>query len=184
MSLAEVLTHRKSSYRYGRMSTEDLGTLLSWAAGPQRMVRDHQFSMAPSAGGLPSLDMYVIARDISGVRQGVHRYSQGTLSLLLQGDPAPALRSALLQPEFADRAAAVVVIVARLDTTLVKYPVRHYRTLHVDAGILVQNLYLVSTALDLAGCAIAGYDDAVVTDLLSLDETAFPAMLFAVGRQI
>jgi SagB-type dehydrogenase family enzyme len=184
MPLPEALTRRRSGYRYGPMSLADLGTLLGWAAGPQRVVRGHQLTMAPSAGGLPSLDVYVIAREVSGVHAGIHHYARtnGTLSALLHGDPSPALRSVLIQPEFADRVAAMLVVVARLDTTLVKYPVRHYRTLHVDAGILVQNLYLVSTALGLTGCAVAGYDDAAVTSLLSLDDTAFPAMLFAVGR--
>src|SRR5262245_24436278 len=66
MSLVEALTQRRSTYRYGPMSSDDLGTLLGWAAGPQRIARSHQFSMAPSAGGLPSLDLYVIAHDVAG----------------------------------------------------------------------------------------------------------------------
>jgi SagB-type dehydrogenase family enzyme len=183
MALADALASRRSAYKYGPMSSEDLGSLLRWAAGPQRTVRGHQFTMAPSAGGLRSLDVYVITREVTDVPQGVHRYSEGALSTLLEGNPTQALRSVLLQPEFADRAAAVLAIVARLDTTLTKYPIRHYRTLHVDAGILTQNLYLVATALGLACCAVAGFHDAATTELLGLDRMAFPALLFTVGTQ-
>nr|WP_042191090.1 SagB family peptide dehydrogenase [Kibdelosporangium sp. MJ126-NF4]CEL19838.1 TOMM biosynthesis dehydrogenase (protein B) [Kibdelosporangium sp. MJ126-NF4] len=182
-SLAEALARRRSSYRYSSMSTQDMATLLGWAVGPQRAVRDHRFNMAPSAGGLPSLDIYAIVRDVSGAPAGVHRYDrgEGTLSLMWRGDPTSALRSALVQPEFADRAALVLAVVARLDVTLAKYPIRHYRTLHVDAGIVAQNLYLVAASAGLGCCAVAGFDDAMVTELLGLDETAFPVLLFTAG---
>ncbi|ONI75208.1 hypothetical protein ALI144C_41455 [Actinosynnema sp. ALI-1.44] len=184
-SLADALTRRRSAYSYGAgpLSTQDIAHLLGWAAGPQRVTRGHRFNMAPSAGGLPSLDIYAIARDVAGVPAGVHRYdrSAGTLSALRLGDPTRALRSVLVQPEFATRAAVVLAVVARLDVTLAKYPIRHYRTVHVDAGILAQNLYLVAASAGIACCAVAGFDDAAVTELLGLDETAFPAVLFTAG---
>lgn len=182
-SLADALTRRRSSYVYGAMCAQDMATLLGWASGPQRVARGHRFNMAPSAGGLPSLDLYAITRDVTDVPAGVHRYDRtgGTLTTLRHGDPTPALRSVLVQPEFADRAAVVVAVTARLDVSLAKYPIRHYRTLHVDAGILAQNLYLVAAAAGIACCAIAGFDDAAVTELLGLDGSAFPALLFAAG---
>ena len=183
--LAEALTRRRSAYTYGTdpLSAEDTATLLGWATGPQREERGHQFTMAPSAGGLPSLDLYAIVRTVADVPAGVHRYHriEGTLSTLWQGDPTRALRSVLLQPEFADRAAVVFAVVARLDVTVAKYPIRHYRTLHVDAGILTQNLYLVAASAGIACCAVAGFDDAAVTELLRLDDSAFPVLLFTAG---
>ncbi|ALG08519.1 SagB family peptide dehydrogenase [Kibdelosporangium phytohabitans] len=185
LGLGDALTRRRSAYDYGTgsLSTQDIATLLGWAAGPQRLAGGHQFSMAPSAGGLPSLDVYAIVRDVADVPAGVHRYDRlkGTLSALRLGDPTPALRSVLGQPEFADRAAVVLAVVARLDVTLAKYPIRHYRTLHVDSGIMTQNLYLVAASAGIACCAVAGFDDAAVTELLELGESAFPTLLFTAG---
>ncbi len=87
----------------------------------------------------------------------------------------------------------MILLVARLDTTLVKYPIRHYRTLHVDAGIALQNLYLVATALELAACAVTAFavtafavtafDDYAVTQLLELPDSMFPTVVFPFGRR-
>lgn len=76
-----------------------------------------------------------------------------------------------------------VLVVARLDTTLTKYSIRHYRTLHIDSGIALQNLYLVATALELAGCAVTGFDDHALAQLLRLPDTMFPTALFPFGRR-
>jgi SagB-type dehydrogenase family enzyme len=75
-----------------------------------------------------------------------------------------------------------LALVARLDTTLGRYPVRHYRTLHVDTGIAAENLYLVATALGLACCAVSGFHDTALTELLRLPSGRFPVLLFPVGH--
>jgi SagB-type dehydrogenase family enzyme len=186
--LADVLHSRRSSYRFATAAPTalELSTVLRWALGPQRTVRlpdgaEHAMRMAPSAGGLPSLATFVASRPGGEIPGGVHRVEGGTLTALWSGDPRAALASVLAQPEFADRAPLVLVLVARLDTTLTKYPVRHYRTLHVDAGIAVQNLYLVAAALGLNCCAVTGFDDGGVAGLLRLPDTMFPVVLFPLG---
>ena len=86
-----------------------------------------------------------------------------------------------MQPQFAARASVFVVLAGRLDKTLVKYTERHYRTLHVDAGIAAQNLYLVSTALELAGCAVSGFYDDHIANLVGLPDDSVPLLAFALG---
>ncbi|WP_322762900.1 SagB family peptide dehydrogenase [Frankia sp. Cr2] len=151
---------------------------------------EHRLRMAPSAGGLPSSAVYVATKpggDIPGgdIPGGVFRYEADghCLETLWSGDPTAALRSVLVQPEFAERAPMMLFLVARLDTTLVKYPIRHYRTLHVDAGIALQNLYLVATALELAACAVTAFADHAVTQLLGLPDSMFPTVVFPFGRR-
>lgn len=190
--LTDALWRRRSSYSFDRrpLDLTDLSTLLRLAAGPQRRVRlsngtEHVAGMAPSAGGLPSIDLYAVVRAGHPIPAGVHRYDPMAqdLQTVRTGDPDRALRSTLVQPEFADRAPVVLALAARLDATLGKYPIRHYRTLHVDAGILAQNLYLTVTALDLACCAVAGFRDQALNEVLRLSDHAFGLLLFPVGHR-
>lgn len=190
--LTDALRRRRSGYSFDRrpLDAPDLSTLLRLAAGPQRRVRlpdgtEHVAGMAPSAGGLPSIDLYAVVRAGHVIPAGVHRYDPTAQDLrtVRAGDPVRALRSVLVQPEFAERAPVVLALAARLDATLYKYPIRHYRTLHVDAGIVAQNLYLTATALDLACCAVAGYHDRALTELLGLPDHALGLLLFPVGHR-
>lgn len=196
-TLAQTLAGRRSSYAFG-VAQPPLGilsALLHGALGAQRVVRlpdgsEHEMGRAPSAGGLPSIQAYVVARGPGEVPTGVHRVEvrgveergeRPRLDGVRLGDPTAFLAHALDQPELATRATLLVVLVARLDTTLVKYPARHYRTLHVDAGVALQNLSLVATALGLPCCAVMGYDDAAFAALLDLPETSFATVLLATG---
>ncbi|MGQ0777788.1 MAG: nitroreductase family protein [Pseudonocardiales bacterium] len=121
--LGQIIATRSSRYRFDATppSAADLSSLLRWSLGPQRTVRlpggaEHRMCMAPSAGGLPSLSVYV------GFRPG-------------------------------------------------------------GEGIALQNLYLVATALELAGCAVTGFDDHALAQLLRLPDTMFPTVLFPFGRR-
>ena len=191
MRLTDCLWQRRSVYDYdpAPMASVHLGSLLRFAVGqgPSRGgegAAGPRLGLAPSAGGLRSLDAYVVAWRVDGVTAGVHRYDREGHGLVpvRDGDVKPDLADALLQPEFADRPAACVVLVGRLDRTVGKYSARHYTTLHVDAGIAVQNLYLVATALGLGGCAILGFRSGRLEALLRLPRTALPLIAFAVGR--
>ncbi|TFE32575.1 SagB/ThcOx family dehydrogenase [Frankia sp. B2] len=192
VEFGQVLAARRSWYRFDAEAptAENVSSLLRWAVGPQRDVRlpdgsQHRMWMAPSAGGLHSLSIYLVIARGAQLPGGVFRYDaeDHCLQTLRSGEPTAALRSVLVQPEFAERAPMAVVVVARLDTTLVKYPARHYRTLHLDAGIAVQNIYLVAAALGLAGCAVTAFDDQALAELLRLPDTMFPTVVFPVGRQ-
>lgn len=204
--LDEVLAARRSSYRYGAapVALTDLAALLRAALGVQRTVRlpDGQaraLSVAPSAGGLPSLAAYVVVRgpgvggssagpEPGSVPDGVYRAELRTdepsLVPVRVGDATAFLTRALDQPELAERAAVVVALVARLDTTLGRYPARHYRTLHLDAGVALGHLYLATTALGLPGVAVMGYDDTAFDALLDLPEDQLTAVLFAAGSPV
>ena len=189
--LADVLHARRARYDFtgATLDARDLGALLHLALGPGRRVTAPDGSVrdlgpAPSAGGLPSLDAYVVLhRAAAPVPAGVHRYARGEHALVpvRVGDPVAGLRATYLQPEFATRPAASVLLVGRLDRTLPRYGLRHYTTLHVDAGIALQNLWLVATALGLAGCAVSGIRSDPASALLALPAHGVPLVAFAVG---
>lgn len=189
--LVATLARRHSSYSYSGedMSLSTLSALLRFSMGVQRFVpaygvEEYPLSMAPSAGGLDILRAYAVVRRVEDIEPGVYRYEPVSHELveLSDDDPGPALSTVYLQEEFAWEAAATVAITARLDVAFDSYPLRHYRTLHVDTGVAVQNLYLVGTALGLACCAVAGFDDTSLGTLLGLPENEIPTMLFAAGH--
>ncbi|ACU95999.1 SagB family peptide dehydrogenase [Saccharomonospora viridis] len=189
--LVATLARRHSSYEYSDedLTLSALSALLRFSMGVQRFVpaygvEEYPLSMAPSAGGLDILRAYAVVRRVAGLDQGVYRYEPVSHELvqLTETDPGPELEQVYLQDEFAWHAAATVAITARLDVAFGTYPLRHYRTLHVDSGVAVQNLYLVNTALGLAGCAVAGFDDAALSTMLGLPEHEIPTMLFATGH--
>lgn len=197
VDLTATVDARRSSYRFApeQPTLPDLAALLGTALGPGRTVRTpagaRTLTRSPSAGGLPSLEAYVVARGPGLLAAGVHRADLGAgseagtggpaLVPVRLGDPTAFLAAALDQPEFATRATAVVALVASLDATLGKYPPRHYRTLHLDAGVALGHLWLAATALELPACAVMGFDDTALDALLGLGPGRFTAVLLALS---
>ncbi|MEU4805278.1 nitroreductase family protein [Actinosynnema sp. NPDC023587] len=173
MTLAAALLSRRSRYSYGPLSRRHLGSLLRYAVGVQRRVPPHVLGTNPTAGGLPSLRVHVV---LDG---DVHEYLREQHALCPTG--TADLTGVFAQDEFARRARAVIVLTGRVGPGLAKYGPRHYRTVHLDAGVAVQNLYLVSTALGLSCCAVAGFADDAVKALVRGGEGDVPLALFVVG---
>ncbi|WP_170946091.1 SagB family peptide dehydrogenase [Rhodococcus sp. 14-2483-1-2] len=187
-----ALVHaRRSRYDFdpsGELSVDSVGTLLGTALGLGRRIeaygdREYPLSVAPTAGGLRTRDTFLFATRIAGIRPGIYRYDMAdhSLQLVSEVDPAVALAELYAQTEFAALPAASLALTARLDVALAKYPPRHYRTVHVDAGIGVQNLYLTATAMGMACCAVSGFSDPAAESVLGLDAAAIVTMLVAVG---
>lgn len=189
MPLRTALRDRRSHYRFADMDALRLSTLLRSAAGPGRTTerpdgRPHTFRMNPTAGGLDSIDLHlVVLRGTGEIGPGTYLFDphRHVLSRTGTGPCVDPLESCLVQPQFARRAPFVVILVGRLDRTLINYSERHYRTLHIDAGIAAQNLYLVATALESACCAISGFYDEELSHLLRLDRLSVPLLAFALG---
>lgn len=173
--LGRVLARRRSAYAFG--GAPDLRHLAA--------LLHHGVGSAPRAGALPSLAAYVVTRGLDGLPGGVHladlRPPAPGLVRVRSGDPTAYVADALDQPPFAARVPLWVALVADLEVSLRRYPPRHYRTLHVDAGAALQTLLLVATALDLPVCPVMGYDDRAWARLLDLDEHRLVTVLVAVG---
>ncbi|MBW7883909.1 MAG: SagB/ThcOx family dehydrogenase, partial [Caldilineaceae bacterium] len=66
-------------------------------------------------------------------------------------------------------AAAVFLISGYYERLRWKYGERAFRYMCMDVGFLAQNIYLVGEALKLGVCAIAGFVDDAVEDLLGIN---------------
>lgn len=78
----------------------------------------------------------------------------------------------------------VCIMTCNMKRVLWKYGNRAYRFVHVDTGVLTQNMNLVGTALDLNVCPVAAYYDDSVHDLLQIDgKNEFVSLLFTLGHK-
>ena len=191
LALSEALRQRRSAYAFASRPVKlaALGALLAWSVGKARTVtlpggETRSLPYAPTAGGLPSLDVFAVVRSVESLAPGVYRYAfeEHALGAVSTGDPTSLLALAYVQAEFAERAPLTIALVARLELALATYPMRHYRTLHMDAGVAGQTIALVATALGLGSCLVAGYRDDIVSDMLTLDASSLPMLLVAAGH--
>lgn len=175
--LHSILTRRRSTYSFGgtQPSPTDLSTLLLLGVGT-----------APRAGGLPSVVPHLVVRGPGELPPGAYRVNLRlplpSLETVREGDPTTYIAASLDQPPFASRAPVWLALGIDLDATLCRYPPRHYRTLHLDAGAALQNVLLVATALELTVCPVMGYDDRAWGSLLDLPDDVYLAGLVALGE--
>ena len=86
--------------------------------------------------------------------------------------------------EFIAYAPVICIMTCNMKRVLWKYGERSYRFVHVDTGVLAQNMFLVGTALNLNVCPIAAFYDDKVNDLLQIDgKEEFASLLFSLGHK-
>lgn len=174
--LAVVLRKRRSSYSFGT-AQPTLGQLASLLL--------EGIGTAPRAGGLASVVPHLVVRAPGDLSAGIHRVESRLplphVAPVRTGDPTAYVAGSIDQPPFATRVPVWVALALAPGGAAGRYPARHYRTLHLDAGVAMQNLLLVATALGLAACPVMGYDDAAWSLLLDLPPDGLLAGLVALG---
>lgn len=170
--LMTLIRARRSCRDFARraMRLEDLATLLGGAYGVTRRgaIDDRA---APSAGGLYPLEIYVAARAVDGLADGVYHYNVRGHSLGFIGDAcAPGeLGRILLGQDFLEQANVLMFISAVFARTQRKYGPRGYRYALLEAGHVAQNLCLLATERGLGGLCVGGFYDRRLNRLLQLD---------------
>lgn len=140
----------------------------------------------PSPGGLYPLELYLIARRIEGIEQGIYHYHGQTHSVgqVRAGLPPPGVESWIFMDQpYAASGAASLVITCMFGRSLKKYRDRGYRYALIEAGHVGQNIALLCSALGLGCCPLGGFFDDEVGDLLKLDgEQEAPLYALSLGR--
>lgn len=190
VSLDEALLGRASARGFapGPIALADLAKVLQCAQGVTRDNADsaypRPFRTVPSGGALYPLEVYVWARHVDGLREGLYHYDPTAHDLAALDGPvsgpsvgdAPGtgtsgqdLTRSFVQPELAGSAAAAVLVSAVFFRSVFKYGDRGYRFVLLEAGHLVQNALLAALGRGLAGVPIGGYLDREVDRALNLD---------------
>ena len=191
-TLEQAIVGRSSHYEFASrsLSLSDLGGLLHLGAGTKRLAEAPlgtvPVRMAPSAGSLQPVNLYVAARRVEGVEAALYHYHpvRHALELARPGDPGPAFASCFMQ-EFVAASPVVLVLTCSLDRVVWHYGPRAYRSAHLDAGVLAQNLMLAATGLGLASCAVFGFYDELLDAVLGADgHDEFTALALALGHPV
>jgi SagB-type dehydrogenase family enzyme len=192
-SLEEALAGRRSvrAYTDTALTLEEISQLL-WAAygvtmpveqGPEFLRGG--LRTAPSAGARYPLEVYLVARAVTGLDPGVYRYESGEHRLLALSieDRWQALSDAgFNQPHF-ETAAAAIVYSAVYGRTTEAYGTRGAeRYVCMDLGHSAENVYLQAYALGIGTCAIGAFDDDALKQAVDMSAEEVPLYIMPLGK--
>jgi SagB-type dehydrogenase family enzyme len=136
---------------------------------------------APSAGALYPLGVYAATSHM----RGLYRFVPVTHSLevISECNAFAAIAGANVQQHTLLRASAVIVITGIFHWTCLRYGLRGYRYVLLEAGHVAQNVLLSAAALGLAAIPIGSFADSEIDRLIGLDgEDESALLLIAIGN--
>jgi SagB-type dehydrogenase family enzyme len=177
-SFTDVLLTRRTSRRYSSLpvTLRELSTILGFAAGVQQwaMTPDGEVALktSPSGGARHSIECYVIARAIDGLRPGIYHYRPDRHFLERIGRAVPIERMLKYVPgsEYFASASAMVFFTSMFEREIWRYPyARAYRATIAEAGHVCQTFLLMATSLGLASYCVMGIADSLIEADLGID---------------
>jgi SagB-type dehydrogenase family enzyme len=136
---------------------------------------------SPSGGARHPIDVYLLARHVTGVAAGLYRYDGIEHALVSIGPAAARNRSYLPRQYWYEDAAAIVFFCAAFEKTRRRYGYpRAYRAVLLEAGHLCQTFCLTATALGLAPFSTLALDDRRIESDLGIDGIS-RAVVYAAG---
>lgn len=170
-SFLNVLRNRSSTriFSHNPISLKKISALLFYTAGlrtNQSLYNLHRFY--PSAGARYPLETYIVSLN-SEIAPGLYHYYLKSHSLEELIRFKRFDRSHYFNHPWISKAGIIIILTAVFKRTTVKYGNRGYRHIMVEAGQLGQNFYLVSSALNIGCCAVAGFVDKKLNRLLDID---------------
>ena len=174
---------------YCSASLGQLSTLLQHACGITGFVAAYNFTRLPlrsfpSHGGLQAPEIYLSAQAVDGLSAGIYHYHviDHVLESLNPGNHRQKLCTLAFNERHVESSAVVFLITGYYERLRWKYGERAYRFMCIDAGFLGENLYLVAEALELGACAISGFAQDGVEELLGIDgKEEMALMLLTIG---
>ena len=171
-----VVLERRTWRRFAStpMTLQALATLLGVACGIRFWVdvkRIGRFALKtyPSGGAQHPLEVYVVARNVRALPQGVYRYAADghRLERVKRAATRRRIERYLPTQEWYANASVLFLITAVVPRTQWKYRFpRAYKVVLAEAGHLCQNICLTATWLGLAPfCTMAFADSAIERDL-------------------
>ncbi len=186
-----TLINRKSADNppKGVVDLDRISKIMFFSAGISRIEKKSSLAKRtyPSGGARYPLEIYpIILRDSTEIPAGIYHYNvkHHALELLQKGKFSNKLRKigGEINKKVLSESFMVIAISGVFSRSEIKYGIRGYRFMLLEAGHLGQNFYLVSSAL-LLGCrAIGGFIDDLLNELLELDvEKEQSIYLLAIG---
>lgn len=177
LSLDDTIRKRRSARDYSRkpISQSDLSRLLYYTYGHiKNTVKGYASNgikrAVESIEGLYPIELYVVVNNVEGTVRGVYHYDvlEHALELLKEGDYRFRIANACLGQELVGRA-SVAIIKTALFERVKHYGDRGYRYVHLDAGVIGENIYLEAVSMGLGVCGIGAFFDDQINEMLGID---------------
>jgi SagB-type dehydrogenase family enzyme len=141
----------------------------------------------PGGGAGYELELYLVVNKCEGVARGFYHYDAGEHGLVPIAVRTEEVDAQLAGSQFAMGASAppqiLIIIAARFGRISWKYSSIAYALILKDAGVLIQNLYLMATGMGLGACAIGTTNIDLFAKMTGLDfHVEGPIGQFAIGR--
>jgi SagB-type dehydrogenase family enzyme len=182
-TLTWALETRRSVREYGKIpiTLQNLSEFLFRAA---RITETHYGDPYdatrrpyPSAGATYALEIYAVVRRCEGLDRGIYHYDPMNHALEVidtsskPSDPVNALLNYAMDMTGTTNPHVLLHITARFGRVNWKYPTNAFALILKDFGCLLQTMYLVAAAMNLAGCAIGSDDPAIFASATGIDPT-------------
>ena len=155
---------------------KDVAELLFFSAGITRELRlghDTYYMRAASAtGALYPIELYVICRDLPGLKAGVYHFSPADFSLakLRSGDYRTDLADVAGDDSDIARSPFTIAFTSIAWRNSWKYQARSYRHWFWDSGVIAANLLATAISVGFNPTLKMGFIDDAVNRLLRLDD--------------
>ena len=194
MSVSNAIIARRSAEDFvdEPISIDDLATVLYLGLGITGWTRAYGLDRYPlrsypSAGALQPIEAYPVIHNVDGLREGLYHYDpfNHALEVIRLGRFNSLMADLALGQDHVGRASVVIVLTAFYARTRWKYWKRALRYVLLDAGAVMENMYLAATGLGLGIRAVGAFYDNELCRFLNVDcIEEFPVLLMLIGRRI
>ncbi|WP_054857575.1 SagB/ThcOx family dehydrogenase [Vulcanisaeta sp. JCM 16159] len=193
MAVSNAVTIRRSAEDFidEPISIDDLATILFLGLGITGWTQaygldKYPLRAYPSAGALQPIEAYPVINNVTGLREGLYHYDpfNHALEIIKLGRFNSLMVDLALGQDHVSRASAVVILTAFYSRTRWKYWKRALRYVLIDAGAVMENMYIAATGLELGVRAVGAFYDEELCGFLGIDcIEEFPVLLMLIGKE-
>lgn len=173
--LSDAINQRSSirTYSTSPLNLEELSYVLWCMQGVKEVInRPATSRTVPSAGARHCFELLFLVNNVNGLRPGLYRFlaiDHKIQRVNEEQDIAERITQACLNQRFILTSSVTFVLTAVRYRMMWRYTERGYRYMHLDAGHVMQNLYLCAEEISSGVCAIAAFDDDKLNTVLGID---------------
>ena len=190
ITINEAINRRSSVRAYSNepLTLNELSYIL-WSTQGVKEITNRPVTLrtVPSAGARHCFESYILINNVEGLTNGLYRFlavEHKLQQLERDKDITEKITQACFNQRFIINSAVTLILTAVKYRMMWRYTERGYRYMHLDAGHVMQNLYLCAEAINSGVCAIAAFDDDKLNNVLGLDGVEqFAIYVGAIGKK-
>ena len=171
-----IINERKSHrvFKKESLTLKQLSFLL-WTTQGVKGIRGDNYATertVPSGGARHPFEVYITVINVKGLEKGIYHYlplSHELELIRLLDNIENAVVESLDGQKWAGKSAAVFYYTAIPYRSEWRYTISAHKLILLDAGHVVQNLYIGCGAIGCGTCAVGDYDQALCDKLLQID---------------